>query len=266
MKKWIALLIALMMTVLCAASLAEEEAEAAVNPEAIALFSSEWTDGFTSVRIYAEEDHWRVWIISADGTSEWDYCCLFDEKEKTLTADKNLENIKSILTLDEEGSVIGDDVAYTDGAAVFSLDSEGKLIWKDEKEDAGAGFAFEKIGWFQGLWVSGEDVDSRYEMNCYWDVEEPAEGEVYSGYKVEIERYDGEEYTHWMYSCVYNAETNTLTSVFGSKEYAEKGGDSIATVYDDGKAEFTFDDEGCISWKDEIEDAGKDLQFNATNG
>ena len=266
MKKWIALLVAVMMMVLCAASLAEEGTESTVNPEAVALFSSEWTDGFTSVKIYAEGDHWIAWVISADGTAEWNYCCLFDEKEKTLTSDGNRENIKSIITLDDEGSVTADEIVYTDGAAVFSLNGEGKLIWKDEKEDAGAGFAFEKIGWFQGLWVSGEDVDSHYELNCYWDVEEPTEGDVYPGYKVEIERRNGEEYTHWTYSCVYDAETNKLTSIFGSKEYAEKGGESIATVYDDGKAEFSFDDEGCIRWKDEVEDAGKDLQFNATNG
>ena len=37
-------------------------------------------------------------------------------------------------------------------------------------------------------------------------------------------------------------------------------------VYDDGVAEFSFDDEGCIIWKDENENAGEGLQFNATNG
>ena len=70
MKKWTALLVALMMMVLCAVSLAEETGST-VSPEAIALYSSEWTDGFTNVRIFAEEDHWRVRVISADGTAEW---------------------------------------------------------------------------------------------------------------------------------------------------------------------------------------------------
>ena len=37
-------------------------------------------------------------------------------------------------------------------------------------------------------------------------------------------------------------------------------------VYDDGVAEFSFDDEGCIIWQDENENAGEGLQFNATNG
>ena len=167
---------------------------------------------------------------------------------------------------DEEGSEIERNDVYNDGKAVFSLNEEGRLIWNDEKENAGAGLAFEKIGWFQGVWISGEDLDSRYELYCYWDVEEPSEGEIYSGYKVEIERYEGEAYTHWVYSCVYNPENDTLQSLFGQKEYAEREGDAIVTVYDNGVAEFYFDDEGCIGWKDEIENAGEGLQFNATNG
>ena len=83
---------------------------------------------------------------------------------------------------------------------------------------------------------------------------------------MEIERYEGEAYTHWVYSCFYNPENDTLQSLFGQKEYAEREGDAIVTVYDNGVAEFYFDDEGCIGWKDEIENAGEGLQFNATNG
>ena len=263
MKRWIALLAALVMTLLCAVSLAEEEA--IVNPEALRLFSSEWADGFTDVRIYAEEDHWRVRITSAGGSPEWDYCCRFDDEQKMLTT-LDTDNVKTEIRIDEEGSEIERKDVYNDGKASFFLNEEGKLIWDDEKEDAGAGFAFEKIGWYQGVWISGDELDSHYELYCYWDVEEPSEGEIYSGYKVEIERYEGEAYTHWSYACVYDAETDTLQSLLGHKEYAEREGDAIVTVYDDGRAEFYFDDEGCICWKDETENAGEGLQFNATNG
>ena len=266
MKKWIALLTALMMAVLCAAATAEEETESTVNPEAYSLYSSEWADGFTSVKIFAEEDHWHVWITSADGAAEWDYSCLFDEEQKTLVSIDGEENMKTAVTIDEEGSEIDRQVVYTDGKAEIALDADGRLIWKDEKEDAGAGLAFEKIGWFQGVWIAGEDIDSRYELNCFWDVEEPSEGEVYSGYKVEITRNEGEACTCWIYTCAYDAETNTLKSALGIKEYSGQEGEPFVTVYEDGAAEFTFDDEGCIRWKDEVEDAGKDLRFNITNG
>ena len=130
--------------------------------------------------------------------------------------------------------------------AVFSLNEDGKLIWDDQTEHAGEGHVFEKIGWFQGLWISGEDADTRYDLDCCWDIEEPVEGEVNSGYKIEIERHEGEAYTHWIYSCIYKAEENKLISFFGQKEFAEKAGEPAAVVYEDGEAEFTIDDEGCI--------------------
>ena len=218
------------------------------------------------MKIYAEEDHWRVWITSADGATEWDYCCLFDETQKTLVSWEEPTNVKTEITIDEEGSEIGRNEVYSDGKAVFALNSNGKLIWTDEKEDAGAGFAFEKIGWFQGVWIAGEEIDSHYELNCYWDVEEPTEGEIHSGYKVEITRNDGEACTCWNYACIYHADTNTLVSLFGTKEFSGSEGEPFITVYEDGEAEFSFDDEGCIRWKDANENAGEDLQFNVTNG
>ncbi len=266
MKKRIAILVVLMMAVLCMTAFAEEEAESTVNPEALSLFSSEWVDGYTSAKIYAEEGQWRVWITGAGGTTEWDYCCRFDEEQKTLVSVDEPINVKTEITIDEEGSEIGRNEVYSDGKAVFALDGDGKLIWKDEKEDAGAGFAFEKIGWFQGVWIAGEDLASHYELNCYWDIEEPAEGEIYSGYKIEITRDDNGACTCWLYSCMYEPETNLLKTLFATKEFSGQEGDPFTTVYEDGDAEFSFDDDGCIRWNDKIEDAGEGLQFSATNG
>ena len=267
MKKWMALLTALVMTVLCAAATAEEKTEtAAVNQEALKLFSSEWADGFASIKVYAEEDYWRVYIVNESGSTEWEYSCRFDEAEQALISRDEEANVKTEISIDEEGSEIDRKDVYSDGKARFSLNGEGKLIWKDEKEDAGAAYAFEKIGWFQGVWIAGEDIDSRWELYCYWDVDEPTEAETYSGYKVEIERYEGEAYTHWTYGCNYDPENNTLTSFTGTKEFAEKEGEPISTVYDDGKAKFFMDDEGCVRWTDENENAGEGLQFSMTNG
>ena len=118
MRKWIALLAVLMMTVLCTVSLAEEEST--VNPDALRLYSSEWADGFTTVKIYAEEDHWRVRIMSADGSVEWDYCCGYNEAENTLVS-LDTDNIKTEIRIDEEGSEIERNDVYNDGKAVFSL-------------------------------------------------------------------------------------------------------------------------------------------------
>lgn len=264
MKKWIAAVAALMMILVCTAAPAEEESM--VNPEAFQLYDSEWVDAGMYVKIYAEEDHWKVWINTWDETVEWDYSCLFDETDKTLKTDGSFENTKHVITIDEEGSEINQNLIYDYGEAVFSLNEDGKLIWDDRTEHAGEGHVFEKIGWFQGLWISGEDADTRYDLDCCWDIEEPAEGEVNSGYKIEIERHEGESYTHWMYSCIYKAEENKLISFFGQKEFAEKAGEPPAVVYEDGEAEFTIDDEGCIRWDDLVENAGDGLQFAPTNG
>ena len=266
MKKMIAVLAALMLVLLCAAAPAEESSESAPSPEAMKLFSSEWVDNNGYAKIYPEEGHWRVIISSGNGAAQWDYSCRYDAEQKALVADQDFENIKYILVIDDEGSEINRATVYIDGAAVFTVGADGKLAWKDEKEDAGAGRAFEKIGWFQGTWTSEGGTDVFYELNCYWDVEVTDDDEVYSGYKVEIERYEGEAYTHWAYACAYNPETDTLSTLFGSKEYAEKEGEPLSTVYQDGAAEFSFDDEGCIIWKDAIENAGEGLQFTVSNG
>ena len=266
MKKLIAVLAAMIMVLLCAAVTAENAAEAVPASDALQMFNSEWVDAEGSIKIYPEEDHWRVYIRSGNGAVEWDYSCRYDGEQNALVTLSDSENTKDIITVNDEGSEINRSTVYTDGSAVFIRNENGKLTWKDEKEDVGAGRTFEKIGWFQGTWDAFVEDGPWYELNCFWDIEEAAEGEVTSGYKVEIERYDGEEYTHWVYSCTYNPESNILSSLFGTKEYAEKEGEPIATVYDDGAAEFAFDDEGCILWKDAIENAGEGLLFTVSNG
>lgn len=269
MKKWIAVLLALMI-LFCAAA-AENVQESAPDSEVTELFYSTWADGFMMVKIYPEGDHWRVWIRNDDGTVEWYYSCLYDSEQKALVADQDKENVKSVFTLGEDLSIEKEEVVYKDGAAVFYVDADGRLVWTDEKEGIGSDRSYEKIGWFEGAWDSSDETGS-YIMNCFWDVEEPTEGEVYAGYKVEIERYEDEEYTHWYYPCLYNAENGTLEAIFSSKEYAEKEGEPLTEVYtavpEEGEETtvFCFDDEGCIRWKDPIEDAGKDLQFQPSNG
>ena len=265
MKKWIAALLALMMILLCAAVSAEEEP--VPDSEAMKLYNSTWADGFMMVKIYPEEDHWRVSIRNEDGSVEWNYSCLYDAEQKTLVSDGERENVKTVLTLGEDLSIENENVVYTDGSAVFSLDADGRLTWTDEKEGVGADRSYEKIGWFEGAWDCTDEAGASYILNCFWDVEEPSEGEVYAGYKVEIERTDGLDYTHWYYPCVYNPEENILVAVFSTKEYSEKEGEPAAEVYTvipaEGEEEtvFSFDDDGCIRWKDAVEDAGKDLQF-----
>ena len=168
MKKWLGLLLALSLLLLCAAAFAEEPA-ADTEKEAVGMFDSAWASGYAELKAYYMDGYWKIEI--AYGGFLWDYICVYDPELKALTADTNEENTKTSIAYDEEGSETGRTVEYTDGDAVFTLNEEGYLLWEDKKEDAGAGFEFEKIGWYPGEYACGE-----YTMSIYWDCEEPPEG------------------------------------------------------------------------------------------
>lgn len=258
MKKLIAALMALMMAVLCAAAFAEEPA-ADTEKEAVGMFDSAWASGYAELKAYYMDGYWKIEI--AYGGFLWDYICVYDPELKALTADTNEENTKTSIAYDEEGSETGRTVEYTDGDAVFTLNEEGYLLWEDKKEDAGAGFEFEKIGWYPGEYACGE-----YTMSIYWDCEEPAEGEIYAGYKVEIEKAEGTGSVYWTYTAFYSPEDGILRAPIGTKDAQELQEGPFLTVYDDGAAEFALDEQGNVTWKDEKENAGEGLVFVLSNG
>lgn len=270
MKKWIAVLAAIMMVLLCAAAPAENESETAPNETFSPLntFNSSWVDSDSTIEVRPaspEGDQWEITILNFDKTVEWKYSCIYDAEKNALVSNADGENTKKIFTLNDEGAGITESTVYTDGAAVFSLDINGNLVWQDEKEDVGSGRTFEKAGWFLGGYACEGADGSQYELECFWDVEVTEDGE-YSGYKVMINQYNGEETTSWNYSCVYLPETDTLSTLFGSKDYQGKIDEPITTVYDDGKAEFYFNDDGFLCWKDLNEGAGDGLYFVMSNG
>ena len=153
---------------------------------------------------------------------------------------------------DEEGSETGREILYTDGDAVFTLDEEGYLLWEDRKEDAGAGLRYEKIGWYLGEYECGD-----YSMSVFWDI---------TDIKVEIEKTEGEVKTVWTYTAFFSPEDGTLRAPSGICEYRELEEGPFMTVYEDGAAVFSIDEEGNISWTDEKENAGEGLLFAHTNG
>ena len=260
MKKMIAALIALMMILLCVAAIAEG---GAADPEAesVDMFDSAWVCGSSKVEAWYMGGIWEVVVSLNYGASKWDYSCLYDGDQKALVSMDTETNVKSVISLDEEGSEADREVVDTEAKAVFTLDEHGHLIWKDEKEDAGAGLEFEKIGWFAGTFACGD-----YLLDCVWDVEEPVEGEVYSGYRVSILLEEENGKTEWSYTCAYDPETNTLSAPFGSREYLKNGAEGYEIIYDDGAATFFFDEEHNLIWNDEKEGVGSDLLFQQTNG
>jgi len=111
----------------------------------------------------------------------------------------------------------------------------------------------EEAAAFEGTWVCG-----RASIDMIWEEE---------GFRVFITWSSSAwEHTEWEYSCLYHEEDHSLVSMpFGSRTevtFAEDGETAAYnTVYEDGEATFTLDEEGCLIWTDEKENAGQDMRF-----
>ena len=126
-----------------------------------------------------------------------------------------------------------------DGDAEFSISEEGKLVWKDLKEDAGKGLAFEKIGSFFGERRMKGDIevifyewyDGQYDIRLY------QRGTGNEILKDAILKGD------------YDAETNTVTAS------GEFDGEDPFTVT------FSFDENGSILWNENGESTVMEYSF-----
>ena len=119
------------------------------------------------------------------------------------------------------------------------------------KEEETAGAASDGSG-FVGTWVCGRATleispeDEGYKCLITWG------GSV-------------SEAAQWLYSCLYDSETNTLkddgAGVKTLLVYDENGLVSSEDVYTDGAARFSLNEDGTLAWEDLKEDAGKDMAF-----
>lgn len=76
------------------------------------------------------------------------------------------------------------------------------------------------------------------------------------------------ELTEWEYSCYYQEADNTMVATDGSRAeltFNDAGEETACrVVYEDGKAVFSLDAEGCLIWQDQNENAGEGLRFVRT--
>ncbi len=265
MKKKIAALLVLSMVLLCASVSAENTDR--INDPVRDRFDSIWRNGFDTVEINCMDGYWDVEVSLEGDTRIWHYFCVYSAEQDALVSDSSVESQKIAVTRDENGVEIDRTVLSADAKASFSLNEKGKLIWKDEAEDAGAGMEFEKTGWFEGTFVC-----DNYLLIVNWDVEVVEDG-VFSGYKLVIEQSGEASDITWLYSCGYNPENNTLEAFTACKEIQEAGAEAIDSVYDavieeEGKypAVFSWNEEGSLIWTDNLENAGDGLAFMITNG
>ncbi|MBQ8108907.1 MAG: hypothetical protein IJ124_01935 [Clostridia bacterium] len=153
MKKIISVIIAISLLCLSAACLAEVSGPS---------FIGTWVCGRAAITVIDEHPGYGVsitWGNSASEQSAWEYYCTFDADSHTLINDGS--GTRTEQTFGTDGEISEAVVVYEDGAAVFSIDGEGMLIWEDQKEDAGDGMAFEQTG-FYGMAPSVEEFRIAY--------------------------------------------------------------------------------------------------------
>ena len=123
-----------------------ERAEADAEPAGAAAFEGVWQCDRATIAMYWEEEGFKVlitWGSSAWEHTEWEYSCFYHDEDHTLVSMPF--GTRTEVVYDENGEQTSATEVYNDGEAIFSLDEEGKLIWLDEKENAGDGMRFEKL-------------------------------------------------------------------------------------------------------------------------
>ena len=162
MKKLVSILLAVMMLgAFACAAMAEEDIP---QPEAGKKFESDWAIPGALVQIGYEEAGYRVLVeILKDGASGtlWEYSCYYDEGTDCLGS---VSSMKKDYTIDAAtNDYVFGEAAYEDfddenTVTTFTIDDHGCLIWKDGREDAGAGLEFTNIGYFNGVWANEADA------------------------------------------------------------------------------------------------------------
>lgn len=123
-----------------------ERAEADAEPAGAAAFEGVWQCDRATIAMYWEEEGFKVlitWGSSAWEHTEWEYSCFYHDEDHTLVSMPF--GTRTEIVYDDNGDLASATEIYNDGEAIFSLDEEGKLIWLDEKENAGDGMRFEKL-------------------------------------------------------------------------------------------------------------------------
>lgn len=110
----------------------------------IGNYSGIWHCGNTSIDFYAIGNSYRCIVTREEDaitTIKWVYYCRYDLGSGNAICDHdgNKEIIYAYNSEEEESKEI-----YADGSAVFSIDDDGNLTWKDLEENAGEGLLFIK--------------------------------------------------------------------------------------------------------------------------
>ena len=182
MKKLLSLILVICLCFAVTAVFAEEDTEAKEefgcytddNPEALPYVSTWVADnGDWRIEMFDEDGGIKSYIVHRLGDNKedvWEYALALSPEKDRLTAVPFGLHYK-------QDTVTGnwDETYYEVGDAEFTLTENGRLIWKDLKEDAGQGLEFEKSGnFYGGRWMKDEIevyfydwYDNEYDIRLY---------------------------------------------------------------------------------------------------
>lgn len=244
MKNLMKVLLAVVLAaaLLCGLSLADEVPEA----EGGKKFNSTWAIQGMTVQIMYEEEGYRV-LIDSIGENEgivWEYSCYYQADQDALVS---VASSKMPYALDPETlDPISDEVEYEgfddeSTATVFTINDQGRLIWKDGHENAGADLEFANIGNFEGVWVNEEE---QVEVEILWNG--TSDDDFF--YTVFIMRGTDDAFTSFVMNGVYNEETGKLECLGSATSYTRNEEGTLDAV-EDGEtydAFFSFTEEGTL--------------------
>ena len=252
MKKVISILLAVMMlgVIACAAS-----ADEVSRPEGGNKFESNWAIAGGLVEIDFEEEGYKIgldiWKPEENMGSVWQYSCIYEAESDSL---KSVSSSRTDYTYDIDtnertyGQPVYEDFDDENQITEFTIDKDGFLIWKDGREDAGAGLKFMNIGVFDGVW---ENEAEEVLTEVMWNGGD--ENEMYYTVYITRGKTDGERYTNFLMTGDYDPATGKLT-VKGICTLFTKGADGEYTSEDDGEeyeAVFSKTEDGRVLFETE---------------
>lgn len=255
MKKILGILLAVMMLGVFSFAAAEEA-------DAGAKFESDWAFPGALVMITYEEDGYKIRIDIENeetaGGTVWEYSCLYNAVTDSLVS---VSSSKTEYTIDDQGQVVYGETAYEgfddEGTYTsFTIDENGKLIWKDGHENLGAELNFDNIGNFEGLWKNEE---AQVEAEFMWEGMDP-DNYTYTVY-ITTGNPEGDSYTSYIMKGDYDPFTGKMVA-HGTRTVFTKNAAGEFDSADDGEefeAAFTVTENGTLIYGEEN---GIELQFD----
>lgn len=210
----------------------------------------------------------------------WEMYGVYDKAAGTI---KYSEGVKGIMKEDQTTGEFSEEDVYADGSGVFTV-KDGKITWKDDKEDAGKDLVFvwdqETADVMKQMEAEGEYSDGAQNPLMNWTgpyqaendanvsmfIESGAEGS--SDGEITITKVEGNKKTEWMMTGTFHEETMSIDytgcvkSEYDFENEQETGEQKV--IYEDGTGKLVItetDEESYISWTDDKENAGEGLKF-----